>query len=202
MSTNKTMRVTNRWRLHLIVVMLALVVMTATPFVGRALGQHIESAPDQTTRTSSEGIYISSAIAYAAIAAFSAVGGSLVAVIRSMWTRLEEQAKLHHDDVMKSREDNQKSIDALRVDNQKSIEALRADYQRDLDDCRSTCRKEMDELQERLVHEQAERRTEVEKLLREQQTIMREVMSVCGEVGGALRKNTEATEKLIARKGS
>lgn len=155
-----------------------------------------------------DGVHISSAIAYAAISVFGGVGTALITVIKLMWNRLDDQAKefhktthqlsiTHQSAIDKQREDNQAAIDKQRVDYQAAMTKNREDSQKMLDECRRECRAEIDAVRSRLEEEQEQRRNEQDKLHRENQTILREVMQTCVAVEQALRKSVECSERLL-----
>jgi hypothetical protein len=113
-------------------------------------------------------------LGYAALAVAGTIFGGMAAAIRHLFKRLGDMSELHQDQIESMRESNQAQIDKLRDDHQKQIDMLR----------------------DRLELEQRERREESAGLLREQQDVMREVMTTCGAISQALTENTQALQAL------
>ena len=120
-----------------------------------------------------------SALGYGALAVAGTIGGAMCEAIRRLFKRLEDQTKEH----------------------QAALDGVKRDYQQALDKLRTESQGQIDQLRQRLELEQKERREETERLLREQQEIMREVMVTCGSISQALTENTKALERLVDQWG-
>lgn len=136
--------------------------------------------------------------------------GSLAGAVAYMWrthsteyqklvTEVEQRAKAdasrHAAEVATTRVDGQRALELAIAAHDKQVAALRVELDRE----RADCRKQLDELRDRVDQEQAERRVEAAQLLREQQTILREVVVVCDSVKHVVDKSTNTINELASR---
>lgn len=109
--------------------------------------------------------------------------------------QVEAATKANAAELLLARTEAQKVLELERAAWKEKLAAAQAELDRE----REECRKELNELRDRVDKEQTDRRVESQGLLREQQAIMREVVTVCDGVKHVVDKSTNTISELAAR---